>query len=399
MEHEKLIELLNQILKLMSQEKASDLYIKAGAQPSLRIEGDLVPVNITPFTPEMVEALALEIMPDYQKGPFQNKPEANFMYSLSEVGRFRVNVYRQRGTLAMVIRKIRDDVEDIETLGLPKVLRDLVMLKRGLILLTGPTGSGKSTTLAAMIDYRNANAPGHIITIEDPIEFLHKDMRSIVSQREVGTDTMSFADALENAVRQAPDVLLIGEMRDVASVQAAVHLAETGHLVLSTLHSNNATQTVERVLQFFPSEIHEQILKQLALNLKAVISQRLVMRKDEKGRVPAIEIMIGNARIQDLLNKGELTQIKRELDVFQPEGMQSFDYSLLELYKNDIITAEVAMRNSDNPNDMRLKIKTLPVYIRSSSREDERYQEGAYLDPREREKQRAEEAGEKTGEK
>jgi pilus retraction protein PilT len=374
-----LVDLLNRILGLLESEGASDCYLKAECKPMLRIEGDLVPVDIAELTPAVTENIAYTIMPAYLKETFDRKPEANFMYQIpGGKGRFRVNAYKERGALAMVFRRIRDDIQNFEELGLPRVLEKMAMDKRGLVIVTGPTGSGKSTTLASIIDYRNKNAPGHIVTIEDPIEFLHYDHKSIVSQREVGSDTASFQDALESSLRQAPDVLLIGEMRDMESVKAAVFLAETGHLVFSTLHSTNASQTVERVMQFFPAAMQDQILHQLALNLKAVVAQRLVNRKDGTGRLAAIEIMIVNARMQELIKHAEFTQIKRELDEFLPEGMQSFDHSLLQYYSQDMISAEEAMKTSDNPNDMRLKLKTLPDYIKSSGREDERYGEETY---------------------
>ena len=308
----------------------------------------------------MTEHLAFSIMPVYLRDPFEHgHPEANFVYPLEGVGRFRVNAYRQKDSVAMVLRRVEDEILDIEQLGLPPVLQQLVMQKRGLVLVTGPTGSGKSTTLASMIKYRKQHAPGHIVTIEDPIEYVHTDESDcIISQREIGSDTMSFKDALESALRQAPDVLLVGEMRDVSSVEAAVYFAETGHLVLSTLHANNAVQTIERVLQFFPDEMHNPVLAQLSLNVMGIVAQRLIPSTNGK-RVAAVEIMCKNARMSECIRTGALTTIKRELDSFHPEGMQSFDYNLLELYKAGKITAEEAMRNSDNTNDMKLKLRHL----------------------------------------
>ncbi|MCD4783622.1 MAG: PilT/PilU family type 4a pilus ATPase [Candidatus Eremiobacteraeota bacterium] len=370
---EYLASLLEQVLKLMVENDASDVYIKAKSPPNLRIEGQLVPVDIDPLTPEQTEILALQMMPPRIRNDFlEKKPEANLVYEKEGVGRFRVNIYKERGWHGIVMRRVKEDIPTVDDLGLPQVLKRLVMEKRGLVLVTGPTGSGKSTTLAAMIHHRNLNSTGHILTVEDPIEFVHKDIKCIVSQREVGSDTFSFQDAMENAVRQAPDVMLVGEMRDAMSVKTAVYFAETGHLVLSTLHSNNATQTVERVLQFFPSEMHEQILKQLSLNLKGIVSQRLIPGVTG-ARVAALEILINNARISDLIAKGSLKQMKKELDIFHPEGMQSFDHSLMELYKTQQITVQECIKNSDNSHDMKLKIKTMPVYIRSSGEEDERY--------------------------
>lgn len=374
MEGTALIDVLHQVLMAAVREDASDVYFRAGIAPCLRIEGGLAYVDMQPLGAEMVEAICHLVMRPMHREAFESRPEANLVYEVEGIGRFRCNVYRQRGTLAMVMRKVRDDILDFEALRIPPVARTLSMIKRGLVLVTGPTGSGKSTTLAAMVKYRNENTSGHIVTIEDPIEYLHTDLGCIISQREVGTDTMNFQDALESALRQAPDVLLIGEMRDIQSVKAAVYFAETGHLVLSTLHSNNTTQTVERVVQFFPTEIHDQVYAQLSLNLRGVISQRLVPRKDGEGRAAAVEVMVVNARVQELLHSAQLTQLKRELDLFAPEGMQSFDASLLSLYRDGLVSAEDAVRFSDNANDMRLKLKTMPIYIKSSGREDPRYQ-------------------------
>ncbi len=366
----KILELLDSILAAMVREGASDIYLRADSPPYFRIEGDLVAVEVAIFTEEMMENLKNALLKPVDIEAFKNRPEGNITYFKPGLGRFRANIYLQRGTVAIVMRKIRDDILEFTTLGLPPVCEKLALMRSGMVLVTGPTGSGKSTTLAAMVKYRNEKSSGHIITIEDPIEFVHADINCIVSQREVGNDTLSFKDALESAVRQAPDVLLVGEMRDVESCKAAVYFAETGHLVLGTLHSNNTIQTVERILQFFPSAQHDQILSQLSINLKAVVSQRLLQNKDGKGRSLAVEIMIVNTRIAENLVKGELNQIRKELDQFAPEGMVSFDTSLIEHYKNGIITMEQCMKNSDNPTDMRLKLKTLPVYIRSSGREE-----------------------------
>ena len=372
MEFENLRQLLDQVLAVCARERASDVYIKADSVPFLRIQGGMYPVECDPLMPQMTEHLAFTIMPAYQRERFErDHPEANFVYALDGVGRFRVNAYKQKGTIAMVLRRVEEEILEFEQLGLPDVLKTLAMQKRGMVLVTGPTGSGKSTTLASMIRYRKENAPGHIVTIEDPIEYLHTDSPTcIVSQREVGSDTMAFKDALESALRQAPDVLLIGEMRDPSSVEAAVYFAETGHLVLSTLHANNAVQTIERVLQFFPEDMQHPVLQQLSLNVRGIVAQRLIPSVEGK-RVAAIEVMLVNARMQELLREGALTSIKRELDQFLPEGMQSFDRSLVELFKAGKITAEEAMRNSDNPNDMRLKLKHLRVTITGQG--DDRY--------------------------
>ncbi|MCL5036280.1 MAG: PilT/PilU family type 4a pilus ATPase [Chloroflexi bacterium] len=373
MNREERIRFLNEILDLMVREGASDIYIKAGAPPTLRIEGSLAPIEMEPLTEQFTQELAFDIMPKEQRENFYNRPEANFLYKGLEEGRFRVNVYLQSDSVAMVMRKIRDDILDFDTLGLPPVVRDLSMVKRGLVLITGPTGSGKSTTLAAMIRFRNMNSSGHILTMEDPVEFLHKDINCVVSQREVGTDTKSFQDALESAVRQAPDVLLVGEMREVESVRAGVYFAETGHLVLSTLHSNNSVQTIERLLQFFPTDQHESMLQQLAFNLKGVVCQRLIPARDG-GRVLALEIMIVNARMQEHISKGTLGDISRELDQFHPDGMVSFDFSFIKLFKDGKISLEDCIRNSDNPRDMKLKLKKIGIYSRENGEGNNDYE-------------------------
>lgn len=366
---ENLKNILNKILEAAITNEASDIFIKADQIPQLKINDELVPVEMDKFTSQMTEELADEIIPPAQKDAFRKAHEANFTYVIPK-GRFRTNVYLQKGTHAFVLRRIEESIPDFKTLFLPSVLEKLSLLERGLILVTGPTGSGKSTTLASMIEYRNQRSSNHIITIEDPIEYFYKDAKCLISQREIGQDTLSFANALENAVRQAPDVLLIGEMRDLESVKAAVFFAETGHLVLSTLHSQNTSQTIERILNFFPTEIHEQTLKQLALTFQAIVSQRLIPRKDGRGLLPAIEVLIMNARMKDLMSKGELATLKREIDQFIPDGMQSFDYAILELYKNDLIAKDDAVRFADNQHDMQLKIKTLPTYIKGGTDEE-----------------------------
>jgi twitching motility protein PilU len=358
--------LLDQVLTVSVREQASDVYIKSGRSPILRIEGQLVPIECAALTAPMTEHLAWTIMPGHQKEKFETgTQDANFIYVLEKVGRFRVNAYRQRGTISMVMRRVQEDILQFEQLNLPKVLAELAMKKRGLVLVTGPTGSGKSTTLASMIRYRKEHASGHIVTVEDPIEYLHSDAETcIVSQRELGQDCLSFKEALESAVRQAPDVLLVGEMRDVESVKASVYFAETGHLVLSTLHANNAVQTIERVLQFFPEDMQSAVLAQMSMNIRAIVAQRLIPGLDGK-RVCSCEIIINNARMAELMRAGHLVQMKREMDQFIPEGMQSFDTSLLELYRAGRISAEEAMRNSDNSNDMRLKLKAVPSSLSS----------------------------------
>ncbi|MFP4497939.1 MAG: PilT/PilU family type 4a pilus ATPase [Vulcanimicrobiota bacterium] len=372
---DELMYMLDQVLKLVVNNKASDVFFKSDSVPNIKIEGRLVPVDIEPLSPLVMQELAFRIMPPRIKHEFlEVKPEANLVYAKEGVGRFRVNIYRERGDVGIVMRRVETEIPTIESLKLPEVLKELVLEKRGLILVTGPTGSGKSTTLAAMLRHRNENSSGHILTVEDPIEFVHTDIKCIISQREVGNDTLSFQDAMENALRQAPDVMLVGEMRDAQSVETAVYFAETGHLVLSTLHSNNASQTVERVCQFFPSDMQDQVLKQLSLNLRGIVSQRLIPNVHNT-RTAALEILVNNARMSDLIQKNNLKQMRRELDLFHPEGMQSFDHALLELYKKQVITVQECIRNSDNAHDMKLKIKTMPVYISGTSgdNDEERY--------------------------
>lgn len=364
------LEILSELLKLMAKENASDIYLKAGSPPVLRIEGELCSIKMDKLTPEQTDTLAQEIMNENQRKGFISRPEVNFIYSVSGIGRFRINIYRQRGSIGFVIRKVRDEIPTVDELMLPFVLKDIAMTPRGLVLVTGPTGSGKSTTMAAMIDWINENRTGHIITIEDPIEYLHKDKKCLVSQREIGTDTNDFSDALKNVVRQTPDVVMVGEMRDKESVAAATFFAETGHMVISSLHSSNTTQAIERVIQFFPSEVHTEIFMQLSLNLRAIIAQRLVPKNDGAGRVVAIEILVNNARFKELIRQGEFSQIKKELDFFSTEGMQTMDTSLFKLYQTELITMETALAYADSPNDLRLRIKTMPkkaVDMRASS--------------------------------
>ena len=329
----------------------ADIYLKVGSPAMIRAEGRTLPFDDHVLAAEETRAVALEIMGEARMREFEKTQEMNLAYSVPGVGRFRCNAFMQRGTVAMVMRRVKDDVPTLEELNLPKQLAKLV---------TGATGSGKSTTLAAMIDYRNTHAEGHILTLEDPVEFLHRDKKSIVCQREIGTDTESFAQALKNALRQTPDVILIGEMRDRESVKAALDFAETGHLVLSTLHSNNANQTIERVLQFFPAEEHPQILHHLANNLRGIISQRLLRKADGSGRVAAIEIMIATQRIKDILRSGELIKLKATIEQGQNEGMQTFDQHLYQLHKvENVISLEDALAAADSPNDLRLRIRGL----------------------------------------
>ncbi|MDI6735637.1 MAG: PilT/PilU family type 4a pilus ATPase [bacterium] len=349
---------IGELLRVMEEKCASDLYLKADTPPTYRIEGETCFIGEKLNEVELSE-LANSIMNEEQRRTFSQTHEMNLAYAIPGVGRYRCNLYYQRGSVGIVFRRVKLDIPSVEELNLPTVLNDLALEPRGLILVTGATGSGKSTTLAAMIDYRNTLKSGHIISIEDPIEFVHYDKKSIISQREVGIDTESFAEALKNTLRQAPDVILIGEMRDVESVSSAIYFAETGHLVMSTLHSTNANQTIERILQFYPSSVHEQILLQLSFNLRAIISQRLLPRKDGQGRIVAVEVMMATPRIKSLILKGEIGKIKDAIEAGTQEGMQTFDQSLHTLYQQELISLEDAMSYADSPNDLKMRIKGL----------------------------------------
>lgn len=353
-----MIDRLNVMLSIMVREGASDIYLRSDHKPYLRIDGEIVLLDLPPITTDEMQLLTRGILKPNELDAFVKKLESNVMYTTPELGRFRVNIYVQKGTIAMVMRKIREDISNFETLGLPKKLETFSLLRSGLVLITGPTGSGKSTTLASMVKYRNTNSVGHIITIEDPIEFTHEDINCIISQREVGIDTRSFNAALESALREAPDVLLIGEMRDVESVRAAMYFAETGHLVLATLHANNASQTIERLLQFFPTDMHTQILQALSINLKGVFSQRLVRQRTSEDRIPLFELMAVNARMKELISTSKISQISKEIDLFHTEGMISFDKCIMDMLKKGKISIDTALAYSDNPNDLKLKIKT-----------------------------------------
>ena len=344
------------LLKVMVDREASDLYLTVDAPPIYRIHGATQPTDAPPFGNEQLEALALALMRGQQRGEFEEKMEMNLALYYKELGRFRVNIFRQRGNVGLVFRHIKADIQTVEQLELPPIIKDIAMTKRGLVLVVGATGSGKSTSLAAMIDYRNTIHQGHIITVEDPIEFVHQHKKSIITQREVGFDTLTFQNALKNTLRQAPDVILIGEVRDTETMEAAITFAETGHLCIGTLHSNNANQAIERIMNFFPVERHAQIYLQLSLNLRAIISQRLIPSVDGK-RVPALEIMLDTPRIKDLIKKAEVDTLKEAMEQGIDEGCQTFDYVLFQLYKANKILLEQALINADSANNLRLKIK------------------------------------------
>ena len=343
-------------LKLMTEKNASDMFLTTGAPVYIKVEGKLYPLGNTGLPAGMVKKIAYSLMDEGQVPAFERDLEFNMAIAVKDTGRFRVNVFKQRGEVGMVIRAIKSEIPNIDQLKLPPVLKDIVMEQRGLVLVVGSTGSGKSTTLAAMIDHRNASTTGHILTIEDPIEFLHRHKKSIVNQREVGLDTHAFHNALKNAMREAPDVILIGEILDATTMESAIAFAETGHLCLATLHSNNADQTLDRILNFFPESAHKNVLMNLSLNLKAVISQRLVIGKDGK-RLPAAEILINTPMIRDLIRRGEVHEIKEAMDKSLQEGMQTFDQSLFRLYKEGKVELEEALRKADSRDGLALKIR------------------------------------------
>lgn len=342
-------------LKILVMKDASDLYLTTGAPPSAKIQGVLTPLEPATMSPNAVKEIAYRVMDQEQIMAFEKKPEMNLAISEPGVGRFRVNIFKQRNQVAMVIRNIKVDIPDMAKLNLPHILTNVIMQKRGLILFVGGTGSGKSTSLASLIDYRNANSAGHIVTIEDPIEFIHKHKKSIVNQREVGVDTDSFEDALKNTLRQAPDVILIGEIRERETMEHAIAFAETGHLAISTLHANNANQALDRIINFFPEERRHQLLMDLSLNVRAIISQRLIPTVDGK-RTVAIEILLGTPLICDLILKGEMHKIKEVMAKSENVGMRTFDAALYHLYKEGRITLEEALRNADSQNNLRLRI-------------------------------------------
>ena len=343
------------LLKEMVDADGSDLFLTTGAAPSMKAMGKMVPMRETRFADGEVKAIAYSIMNEEQRKQFDHSPEMNMAIMEEGIGRFRVNIFQQRGEVGIVARTIKTEIPDFRKLGLPEILTQLIMSKNGLILFVGGTGSGKSTTLASLIDYRNQHSDGHIITIEDPVEFVHQHKRSIVNQREVGVDTESYEVALKNTLRQAPDVILIGEIRSQETMEHALAFAETGHLCISTLHANNANQALDRIINFFPEERHKQLHLDLALNLRAFVSQRLIPTVDGK-RAAAIEILIGTPRVADLIKSGKIEEIKEVMEKGENQGMRTFDSALYHLYKEGKITLEEALRNADSKNNLRLKI-------------------------------------------
>ena len=357
MERDQATKFINDLLKLMVNRSGSDLFITADFPPAVKVDGKITKVSPQPLNAAHTLALARSVMNDKQVAEFERTKECNFAIAPPGVGRFRVNAFIQQGKVGMVLRVIPLSLPSIDSLGMPQILKDVATAKRGLCILVGATGSGKSTTLAAMVDWRNENSFGHIITIEDPIEFVHAHKNCVVTQREIGLDTDSWEVALKNSLRQAPDVILMGEIRDRETMEHAVAFSETGHLCLATLHANSANQALDRIINFFPEERRSQLLMDLSLNIKALVSQRLIPRQDDKGRVAVVEIMLNTPLISDLIFKGEVTEIKEIMKKSRNLGMQTFDQALFDAYEANLITYEDALRNADSLNDLRLQIK------------------------------------------
>lgn len=346
----------NDLLRMMIEKDGSDLFLTTGAAPSMKAFGKLTPLIDKKLPEGMVKKIAYQIMNPEQIKQFEANPEMNLAIADPDIGRFRVNIFQQRGEIAIVARNIKTEIPSAASLGLPPILNDLIMQKRGIILFVGGTGSGKSTSLAALIDHRNKNSDGHIITIEDPVEFIHPHQKSIVNQREVGVDTLSYEEALKNTLRQAPDVILIGEIRSQETMEHALAFAETGHLCLSTLHANNANQALDRIINFFPDERHKQLFLDLSLNLQGFVSQRLIPTVDGK-RAAAIEILLGTPRVCDLIKQGKVTEIKEVMEKSEQQGMKTFDSALYDLYKAGRISYEECLKNADSKNNVRLRIQ------------------------------------------
>ena len=357
MERDQATKFMHVLLRLLLSKNGSDLFITADFPPAFKIDGKMTPVSNQPLTSQHTIELARAIMNDKQAAEFEATKECNFAISPGGLGRFRVSAFVQQGRVGMVLRTITTTIPKLEDLGVPEVLKEVAMTKRGLVIMVGATGSGKSTTLAGMIGYRNENSYGHIITIEDPVEYVHPHKNCIVTQREVGVDTEDWGAALKNTLRQAPDVILIGEIRDRETMDYAVAFAETGHLCLATMHANSSNQALDRIINFFPEERRGQLLMDLSLNLKAMISQRLVPLRDTKGRCAAVEVMLNSPLISDLIFKGEVHEIKEIMKKSRELGMQTFDQALFDLYEADKISYEDALRNADSVNDLRLAIK------------------------------------------
>jgi twitching motility protein PilU len=343
--------ILDKLFLLMSEKQASDIFISAGAPINIKIQGNTLPVNQQVMLPDMIDKIAQELMSVEQAKAFEASNEMNLSFGVPQVGNFRVNIFRQRGTVGIVVRFILGNIPELDSLGVPAVLADLIMEKRGLVLIVGATGSGKSTTIASMLDYRNSNRSGHILTVEDPIEFLFKHKKSIVNQREIGMDTVDWQSALKNAMRQAPDCILIGEIRDKETMQAAIAYAQTGHLCLATLHANNSYHALNRIISFFPIEHRPSLFLDLAVALRAIISQRLVKKPDGK-RAPTCEVMLNTRHVADLIERGEIQAIKDAMEQSMAPGSQTFEQDLFRLYHDGVITLDEALANADSPTNL-----------------------------------------------
>jgi len=367
MERDQAMKFMHDLLRLMVQKKGSDLFITASFPPAIKVDGKITPVSNQVLTPQHTAELARSIMNDRQASEFEATKECNFAIAPAGIGRFRTNAFIQQGRVGVVCRMINQSIPTFEELGLPPVLKDIAMTKLGLVIFVGGTGTGKTTSLAAMVDYRNENSFGHIITVEDPIEYVHEHKNCIITQREIGVDTDDWKPALKNTLRQAPDVILMGEIRDRDTMDYAIAFAETGHLALATLHANSTNTAIDRIINFFPEERRTQLLMDLSLNVRAMISQRLIPKKDGKGRMAAVEIMLNSPLISDLIFKGNVGEIKEVMKRSRELGMQTFDQSLFDLYEAGAISYEDALRNADSLNDLRLHIK---LYGKESSDRD-----------------------------
>jgi len=357
MEREQASKFVNDLLRLMTTRGGSDLFLTADFPPAIKVDGKVTRVSPQPLTGQHTLALARAVMNERQAAEFERTKECNFAISPQGIGRFRVNAFMQQGFVGLVLRTIPQTLPSIDKLGLPKVMKDISMTKRGLVIMVGATGSGKSTSLAAMVDWRNENSYGHIITIEDPVEFVHPHKNCIITQREVGIDTDGWEQALKNTLRQAPDVILMGEIRDRETMEHAVAFAETGHLCISTLHANSANQALDRIINFFPEERRQQLLMDLSLNLRAIVSQRLLPREEGKGRIAAVEVLLNTPLIAEMIFKGEIAEMKDLMRRSRELGMQTFDQALYDLYEGNEVSLEDALRNADSLNDLRLQIK------------------------------------------
>jgi twitching motility protein PilU len=357
MERDQAVKFMNDLLRALLAKNGSDLFLSATFPPAFKVDGRMTPVTEQALTPQHTMMLARSIMNDKQQAEFERTKECNFAIAPSGIGRFRVNCYVQRGSVALVLRPIPEAIPTFEELHLPEKLKEIALEKRGLVIFVGGTGSGKTTSLAAMVGYRNENSHGHIVTIEDPIEFVHPNRNCLVSQREVGVDTESWEAALKNTLRQAPDLILIGEIRDRATMEHAIAFAETGHLAMGTLHANNANQALDRIINFFPEDRRQQLLMDLSLNLKAICSLRLIPREGSKGRIPAVELLLTSPYIADLILKGEVHEIKEQMKKSQARGMQTFDQALVDLYERHEISQDEALRYADSKGEVQLAIR------------------------------------------